>query len=140
MGTIAVSNPDSTRSTTSMRVSENRCLGGKSPYGQSRSVQSFKPGEADMLILQTDEMNFETVLWPRAAAVAELFWTGAGENGYPRSQYFDISLHLRSPPKRVRTDGRRFNRGVPTNARYSISNGREPRDPGRATSAALVCS
>lgn len=34
---------------------------------------------------QTDETNAETVIWPRAAALAELLWTGAGPNGYPRS-------------------------------------------------------
>ncbi|ORY26256.1 glycoside hydrolase superfamily [Naematelia encephala] len=42
-------------------------------------------GQASLWAEQTDETNFEQVLWPRAAAVAELFWTGAGQGSYPRS-------------------------------------------------------
>lgn len=42
-------------------------------------------GQASLWSEQTDETNLESVMWPRAAAVAELFWTGAGPEGYPRS-------------------------------------------------------
>jgi hypothetical protein len=31
-------------------------------------------------------------MWPRAAALAELFWTGAGETGYPRSERATLIL------------------------------------------------
>lgn len=42
-------------------------------------------GQACLWTEQTDETNLECVVWPRAAAVADLFWTGekAG-GGYPR--------------------------------------------------------
>jgi hexosaminidase len=43
-----------------------------------------------LLTTQTDETNFESVMWPRAAALAELFWTGAKDDGtYPRSRALD---------------------------------------------------
>lgn len=38
--------------------------------------------EAADLASQTDETNLEPVSWPRAAAFAEVFWTGA-ERGLP---------------------------------------------------------
>jgi hexosaminidase len=37
---------------------------------------------------QIDETNYEGVIWPRAAAVAELLWTGSAStvnNTFPRS-------------------------------------------------------
>ncbi|RSH95335.1 N-acetyl-glucosamine-6-phosphate deacetylase [Saitozyma podzolica] len=42
-------------------------------------------GQASLWAEQTDETNFETVMWPRAAAVAELFWTGSSGGRFPRS-------------------------------------------------------
>jgi len=42
-------------------------------------------GQVSLWAEQTDETNLESVMWPRAAAVAEVFWSGAGANGYPRS-------------------------------------------------------
>ncbi|KAL1406042.1 Glucosamine-6-phosphate isomerase (Glucosamine-6-phosphate deaminase) (GNPDA) (GlcN6P deaminase) [Vanrija albida] len=42
-------------------------------------------GQASLWAEQTDEANLESVMWPRAAALAELFWSGPGANGYPRS-------------------------------------------------------
>lgn len=42
-------------------------------------------GQACLWAEQTDETNFDSVMWPRAAAVAELFWTGAGAEGFPRN-------------------------------------------------------
>lgn len=46
-------------------------------------------GQACLWAEQTDETNIEGVIWPRAAAVADLFWTGdkAG-GGYPRSEFY----------------------------------------------------
>ncbi|ORX40209.1 putative beta-hexosaminidase precursor [Kockovaella imperatae] len=69
------------------------------PYKSWQKMYSFDPykdveegkrklvmgGQCSLWAEQTDETNLETVLWPRAAAVAELFWTGAGAEGYPRS-------------------------------------------------------
>ena len=43
-------------------------------------------GQCSLWAEQTDESNFEMVLWPRAAAVAEIFWTGPEANGV-RSEY-----------------------------------------------------
>lgn len=43
---------------------------------------------------QTDETNLESVMWPRAAALAEVFWTGAGEGEYPRSELIDIDCEI----------------------------------------------
>jgi hypothetical protein len=45
-----------------------------------------RPPFGDMADGQTDETNFESVMWPRAAALAEVFWTGAGDGEYPRSK------------------------------------------------------
>ncbi|TXT08741.1 hypothetical protein VHUM_02869 [Vanrija humicola] len=42
-------------------------------------------GQTSLWAEQTDEANFESVMWPRAAALAELFWSGPGAKGYPRS-------------------------------------------------------
>jgi hexosaminidase len=36
-------------------------------------------------------MNLESVMWPRAAALAEVFWTGAGDGEYPRSKFIMTS-------------------------------------------------
>jgi hexosaminidase len=42
-------------------------------------------GQACVWTEQTDEMNLESIVWPRAAAVADLFWTGDKAGGvYPR--------------------------------------------------------
>jgi hexosaminidase len=45
-------------------------------------------------------MNLESVMWPRAAALAEVFWTGAGDGKYPRSKLIltsgDITLMIGS--------------------------------------------
>jgi len=35
-------------------------------------------------------MNLESAMWPRAAALAEVFWTGAGDGEYPRSELIVI--------------------------------------------------
>jgi hexosaminidase len=45
-------------------------------------------GQACLFVEQTDETNLECVVWPRAAAVADLFWTGdAVGGGYPRGEH-----------------------------------------------------
>lgn len=42
-------------------------------------------------------MNLEPTLWPRAAALAEVFWSGPGPDGRPRSQFLQIVFsHLNS--------------------------------------------
>ncbi|KAK4684350.1 hexosaminidase, partial [Tremellales sp. Uapishka_1] len=41
-------------------------------------------GQVSLWTEQTDEMNLETMLWPRSSALAELLWTGAGSTGFPR--------------------------------------------------------
>ncbi|KIR82856.1 hexosaminidase [Cryptococcus gattii E566] len=42
-------------------------------------------GQTSLWTEQTDEMNLEPTLWPRAAALAEVFWSGPGPDGRPRS-------------------------------------------------------
>jgi hexosaminidase len=45
-------------------------------------------GQTSLWCEQTDSTNFENVIWPRAAAAAELWWTGSANtaNGsFPRS-------------------------------------------------------
>lgn len=37
-------------------------------------------------------MNLEPTLWPRAAALAEVFWSGPGPDGRPRSQFLQICV------------------------------------------------
>lgn len=44
-------------------------------------------GEAHMWAEQTDPVNVDRMIWPRAAAAAEVLWSGAkDENGQNRSQ------------------------------------------------------
>jgi hexosaminidase len=31
----------------------------------------------------TDETNVDSKIWPRAAAIAEIYWSGGGDNGFP---------------------------------------------------------
>jgi hexosaminidase len=40
-------------------------------------------GQASLWTEQTDRTNMETVMWPRAAALAEVFWNGPGASQYP---------------------------------------------------------
>ncbi|OXG85443.1 hexosaminidase [Cryptococcus neoformans A2-102-5] len=42
-------------------------------------------GQTSLWTEQTDETNLEPTLWPRAAALAEVFWSGPGPDGRPRS-------------------------------------------------------
>lgn len=45
-------------------------------------------GQACLWSEQTDETNYESIIWPRAAGVADLFWTGNSVGGgYPRSKF-----------------------------------------------------
>lgn len=47
-------------------------------------------GQACLWAEQTDETNLESQVWPRSAAVADLFWTGnTVGGGYPRSEFMD---------------------------------------------------
>lgn len=43
------------------------------------------PGQASVWAEQTDESNIDSQIWPRAAAFAEVFWTGGGAKGFPLS-------------------------------------------------------
>lgn len=43
-------------------------------------------GQASLWTEQTDSMNMETVMWPRAAALAEVFWTGSSHGSFPLSK------------------------------------------------------
>lgn len=54
--------------------------------GEASVKARLTPGQASLWAEQTDETNVESVMWPRAAAVAELWWTGAGKGSYPRSK------------------------------------------------------
>jgi len=40
-------------------------------------------GQVSLWAEQADETNIETILWPRAAALSEVFWTPPGTRGYP---------------------------------------------------------
>jgi len=63
---------------------KKRVLGGQvSLWAEQVRLSSIVGDVADA---QTDETNLESVMWPRAAALAEVFWTGAGEGEYPRSK------------------------------------------------------
>ncbi|WVQ75375.1 hypothetical protein IAR50_004995 [Cryptococcus sp. DSM 104548] len=42
-------------------------------------------GQTSLWAEQTDETNLEPTAWPRAAALAEVFWSGPGPDGRPRS-------------------------------------------------------
>ncbi|ODN91414.1 hexosaminidase [Cryptococcus wingfieldii CBS 7118] len=42
-------------------------------------------GQTSLWAEQTDETNLEPTIWPRAAALAEVFWSGPGPDGRPRS-------------------------------------------------------
>ncbi|WVQ81171.1 hypothetical protein IAT38_003293 [Cryptococcus sp. DSM 104549] len=42
-------------------------------------------GQTSLWAEQTDETNLEPTLWPRAAALAEVFWSGPSADGKPRS-------------------------------------------------------
>ncbi|KAK8843396.1 hypothetical protein IAR55_007053 [Kwoniella newhampshirensis] len=42
-------------------------------------------GQTSLWAEQTDENNLEPTMWPRAAAAAEVFWSGPGSDGKPRS-------------------------------------------------------
>lgn len=72
------------------------------PYKSWQLMYSFDPynnitdaqrslvlgGQASLWAEQADATNYETVLWPRGAALAELFWTGSANTGnasFPRS-------------------------------------------------------
>lgn len=66
------------------------------PYACFSDQESYKNGkdrvlggQACLWAEQTDETNLETVVWPRTAALAELFWTGdkVGGANYPRGKF-----------------------------------------------------
>lgn len=42
-------------------------------------AESVLGGQANLWSEQTDETNLEEVVWPRAAAMAEVFWTGKAD-------------------------------------------------------------
>ena len=50
-------------------------------------------------------------MWPRAAALAEVFWTGAENGEYPRSKF-----RMTNKDELIS----RFSRGVPEDARYKV--------------------
>ncbi|ORX38063.1 glycoside hydrolase superfamily [Kockovaella imperatae] len=57
------------------------------PFGNLTEAQESQVlgGQASLWSEQTSSANIEVVMWPRTAAVAELFWSGPGSNGsYPR--------------------------------------------------------
>lgn len=49
-------------------------------------------GQTNMWCERTDEGVVEGKVWPRAAAAAEVFWTGAEPGEYPLSRCFDFTL------------------------------------------------
>lgn len=93
--------------------------------------QLMIPGQACLWAEQTDETNLEPLMWPRAAAVAELFWSGAGSTGFPKSK--PLKFAIMPAVLTCRLDGR-----VAEDARYQVPYG-GPRREGDATSAPLVC-
>lgn len=87
-------------------------------------------GQAQLWAEQTDETNLEPTMWPRAAAVAELFWTGAGASGFPRSQSDSGALFSSA-------DGCRCPGGYASDERCEIPHGRKGYSGGPAA-ATLV--
>lgn len=58
-------------------------------------------GEAHMWSQQVDPMNVDQMVWPRAAAAAEVLWSGAkDEHGRNRS-YFDAAPRLSEMRERL---------------------------------------
>ena len=51
-------------------------------------LQNIAPDAQSLLIEQTDYVNIDRMLWPRAAAAAEILWSGAKDpvTGQNRSQ------------------------------------------------------
>ncbi|BEJ11092.1 hypothetical protein CspHIS471_0105140 [Cutaneotrichosporon sp. HIS471] len=66
-------------------------------------------GQASLWAEQTDANNIEAQLWPRAAAFAEVFWSGGGQKGFPRDP---IAAVGRMHDVRYRLDARGI-RSVP---------------------------
>jgi hexosaminidase len=66
-------------------------------------------GQTSLWAEQTDANNIEAQLWPRAAAFAEVFWSGGGAKGFPRDP---ISAVGRINDVRYRLDARGI-RAVP---------------------------
>ena len=46
---------------------------------------SLTAGQTSLWTEQVDETNLESIMWPRAAAFSEVFWTPPGQQGYPHS-------------------------------------------------------
>lgn len=40
-------------------------------------------GETVLWSETTDETNVDSKIWPRAAAIAEIYWSGGRDNGFP---------------------------------------------------------
>lgn len=58
-------------------------------------------GEAHIWSEQTDAVNFDKMVWPRACAAAEVLWSGAKDaNGHNRSQ-IDASPRLSEMRERL---------------------------------------
>ncbi|KAL1405292.1 Glucosamine-6-phosphate isomerase (Glucosamine-6-phosphate deaminase) (GNPDA) (GlcN6P deaminase) [Vanrija albida] len=57
------------------------------PYNGTTPAQRAQVlgGQASLWAEQTDEANIDGQLWPRAAALAEVLWTGGGDGGFPLS-------------------------------------------------------
>jgi N-acetyl-beta-hexosaminidase len=60
-------------------------------FMQSMRTRAHFTGQASLWTEQTDSMNMETVMWPRAAALAELFWTGSAHGSFPLSTFPQVS-------------------------------------------------
>ncbi|EOA83555.1 glycoside hydrolase family 20 protein [Exserohilum turcica Et28A] len=85
------------------------------PFKNWRVIYSYDPlagvpsaqqhlvigGEAHMWSQQVDPMNVDQMVWPRAAAAAEVLWSGAkDEHGRNRS-YFDAAPRLSEMRERL---------------------------------------
>jgi|ERR1700735_1044835 hexosaminidase len=59
-------------------------MGGKTPFIYSLCYLSLttccSPGQHLLWTEQSNPHNLDSIVWPRAASSAELFWTGPGQN------------------------------------------------------------
>lgn len=49
-------------------------------------------GQTALWTETTDENNLESKIWPRVAAIAEIFWSGAGPDGFPLGRFDRLSV------------------------------------------------
>lgn len=55
-------------------------LGGEHSIYYTPTNANPRTGQSLLWTEQSDPSNLDPILWPRAAAVAEVFWTGASRN------------------------------------------------------------